>query len=157
HGRLTPALFALGRSLQLTPHNAQAYALQGFILSAQYETQPALSAFNKAIELNGSLGSAWLGRGLLRIKTGDLDSGRQDLQTAAALDPQGAVYRAYLAKAFAEENRFLLAEKDLRLAKQLDGNDPTAWLYSGLLEQQVNQINSAIRDLHKASELNNNR
>ncbi len=157
HGRIDSARRALERSLELSPDNAQAHALEGFILSAQYKKKNALIAFDKAIELNGSLGSAWLGRGLLKIKSGDVEAGRQDLQTAAALEPQRSVYRAYLAKAFATENRFNLAEKDLRLAKALDESDPTAWLYSGLIEQQQNRINSAIRDLQKSVELNNNR
>ncbi len=156
HGRLNAASQAVDKALRLSPQNAQAYALRGFILSAEYRLDQALAAFNYAIDLNGSLGSAFLGRGLLRIRSGALEPGRRDLQIAAALEPQRAVYRAYLAKAFAAENRFGLAAKDLRLAKELDPNDPTGWFYSALLEQQENQINAAIRDLHQSAALNQN-
>ena len=49
------------------------------------------------------------------------------------------------------------ATNEFRLAKKLDPNDPTAWLYSALLDQQDNLINDAIRDLEKSEELNDNR
>ena len=62
--------------------------------------------------------------------------------------------RSYLAKAWSAEGQDALAQKDLRLARQLDPNDPTAWLYSALLNQQRNQINEAIRELEKSQELN---
>src|SRR5206468_335828 len=45
----------------------------------------------------------------------------------------------------------------LRLARQFDPNDPTAWLYSALLNQQQNRLNDAIRDLERSQELNDNR
>ena len=49
------------------------------------------------------------------------------------------------------------ATKEFQLAKKLDPNDPTAWLYSALLDRQNNLINDAIRDLEKSESLNDNR
>ena len=49
------------------------------------------------------------------------------------------------------------AAKELALAKKLDPNDPTAWLYSALQNQRDNRINDAIRDLEKSQALNDNR
>src|SRR5262249_23638790 len=51
----------------------------------------------------------------------------------------------------------LRATKELRLAKELDPDDPTGWLYSALLKQQQNRINEAVEDLEKSQELNDNR
>src|SRR6185503_17454295 len=42
-------------------------------------------------------------------------------------------------------------------AKDIDPNDPTAWLYSALLNHQENEVNRAIRELEESKELNNNR
>ena len=39
----------------------------------------------------------------------------------------------------------------------MDPNDPTAWLYSALVEQEENRINEAVRDVEKSKKLNNNR
>src|SRR5262249_8933041 len=48
------------------------------------------------------------------------------------------------------------AENELGLAKRLDPNDPTAWLYGALVDQQQNQINPAVRDLEESKRLNDN-
>src|SRR5262249_5919891 len=52
---------------------------------------------------------------------------------------------------------FPRAAHELELAKKLDANDPSSWLYSALLNQQRNQINDAIRNLEKSESLNDNR
>src|SRR5204862_4052581 len=75
----------------------------------------------------------------------------------AALEPQRAELRSYLGKAYANAGDRARAEKELQLAKHLDPNDPTAWLYSALLHQQNSRINEAILDLEKSEELNDNR
>ena len=46
---------------------------------------------------------------------------------------------------------------ELDLAKLLDPADPTAWLYSALLRQQDNHVNSAVHDLEQSKALNQNR
>lgn len=156
-GRVPEALAALERALQLAPRNAQAVALKGFLLAARNKIPAAREQFEHAIALDGALGHAWLGRGLVRIRSGDAVGGREDLQVAAALEPQRALLRSYLGKAFANANDAERALKELDLAKKLDPNDPTAWLYSALLKQQENEVNDAVRDLEKSKELNDNR
>jgi Tfp pilus assembly protein PilF len=156
-GRTSEARRALRKSLILAPRNAQAVALDGFLSSAQNQMREALAAFNRAISLDGALGNAWLGRGLCRIKVGRDRAGREDLLIAAALEPQRALLRSYLGKAFADSGDDVRAAKELALARGLDPNDPTAWLYSALLKQQENQINPAISDLENAQTNNDNR
>jgi Tfp pilus assembly protein PilF len=165
-GRASEARKALEKGLQLSPRNAQGLALQGFVLSAQDRPAEAVRWFDEAIAVDGALGNAWLGRGLCRLRRATsfplvipaaAEEGRRDLQIAAALEPNRALLRSYLAKAFSNEGQDALAEKDLRLAKQLDPNDPTAWLYSALLNQQRNRINEAISDLERSQELNDHR
>jgi Tfp pilus assembly protein PilF len=156
-GRTAKALETLEKGLALAPRNAQALALKGFLLAAQNQTREAIVWFDRAIAVDSSLGNAWLGRGLCRIRRGDATGGREDLLVAAALEPQRAGLRSYLGKAYANAGDSRRAEKELQLAKKLDSNDPTAWLYSALLNQQGNRINDAIRDLEKSEELNDNR
>ncbi len=162
-GHTTEALAALDKSLAAAPKNAQALALKGFLLSAQNKIGEAGQYFEQAIAADGSLANAWLGRGLVRIKTGEVDAGRKDLHIAASLEPNRAILRSYLGKAWSMDEPFRytwsdhLAEKELGLAKKLDPNDPTAWLYSALLNDQRNRINQALDDLEKSQDLNNNR
>jgi len=156
-GHTRRALDALDKSLTLAPRNAQALALKGFLLAAQNHTGEAIGWFDRALAVDSALGNAWLGRGLCRIRGGDARGGREDLLVAAALEPQRAALRSYLGKAYADADDYPRATKDLQRAEKLDPNDPTAWLYSALLDQDNNRINDAIRDLEKSQSLNDNR
>lgn len=157
HGRIQPALAALEKSLALAPRNAQAIALKGFLLAAQNRIREAIASFEQAMAIDGGLGNAWLGRGLCRIRMGKAEAGREDLQVAATLEPQRAVLRSYLGKAFSNAGDNRRAENELNIARDLDERDPTAWLYSALLLQQENRINEAVRDLEQSQALNDNR
>jgi Flp pilus assembly protein TadD len=156
-GHTSRALEALDKSLTLAPRNAQALALKGFLLAAQNHTREAIGWFDQALTMDSALGNAWLGRGLCRIRRGDKAGGREDLLVAAALEPQRAELRSYLGKAYATSGDYPRAAKELQLAEKLDPKDPTAWLYSALLNQENNRINDAIRDLEKSQALNDNR
>ncbi len=156
-GRVAAAHAALDQALKLSPHNAEAVALQGFLLAAQNQAAAARQQFDQAIALDGGLGNAWLGRGLMRIHAGDDAGGREDLQVAATLEPLRSVLRSYLGKAFsnADDNRH--AQKEFARARALDANDPTVWLYEALLDDQESRVNDAVNNLEKSQELNNNR
>ena len=156
-GRTERALAALNQSLALAPRNAQALALNGFLLAAQNKTGDAIGWFDRALVVDSALGNAWLGRGLCRIRRGDGAGGREDLLIAAALEPQRAASRSYLGKAWSTTGDDRRARKEFQLAQTLDPNDPTSWLYSALNDEQHNRINAAVRDLEKSQELNQNR
>ena len=76
---------------------------------------------------------------------------------AAALEPQRALLRSYLGKAYASAGDRQRARHELELAKRLDPADPTAWLYSALINEQENRLNESIRDLEESQALNENR
>ena len=156
-GQTRAALAAVEKSLQLSPRNAQALALKGFLFTAQNNIAQATSQFEAAMAVDGGLANAWLGRGLCRIRQGDSAAGREDLQVAALLEPRRALLRSYLGKAFSNDGDAKHAEHELELAKELDAADPTAWLYSSLLKQQANRTVEAIRDLENSQTLNTNR
>lgn len=156
-GRTHAAEAALTKALAASPRNAQAIALKGFILAAHNHTADAITQFDQAIAIDGALGNAWLGRGLCLIRQGKSKEGRQDIQTAASLEPNRSVLRSYLGKAFGHEHDSNRARRELDLAKKLDANDPTSWLYSALQNQQDNRLNDAVTDLEKSQELNDNR
>lgn len=156
-GHISAAQTALDKGLELSPRNAQGLALRGFNAAAQNHFTEAIQWFDRAITIDGALGNAWLGRGLCRIRTGHVAAGRGDLQVAATVEPNRAVLRSYLARAFSHTGQDALAAKDLRLARELDPNDPTSWLYSALIHQQHNEANDAVRDLEHSKALNDNR
>ena len=156
-GRTLKAMQLLERALELAPRNAQAHALQGFLLAAENHTGAARRSFDEAIALDGALGNAWLGRGLTSIRQGREDDGRRDLQTAAALEPNRSLLRSYLGKAFSQVGRNDQANIEFARAKEIDGRDPTPWLYSAIQRKQENRYNEAVADLEKSIGLNKNR
>ena len=151
------AMSSLVHGLVLSPRHAHAAALRGFILAAENRPREALHEFERAIEWEPHLASAWLGRGLIRIRRGDREAGMVDLEVAAALEPQRSVLRSYLGKALADAGDLPRARRELELARAFDPNDPTSWLYQALLDEKENRINSAIRELETAVRLNGNR
>jgi len=156
-GRVTKAKEALRWARSFTPRNAQALAMEGFVLASENRTHRAIASFDQALQTDPGLGNAWLGRGLSRIRRGDLKGGREDLLIAAAIEPQRALLRSYLAKAYEATGAREQAAHEIRRAQALDPQDPTSWLYSALINQQNNRINPAIRDLERSQDLNDNR
>ena len=156
-GNRAGALNELKRAYELSPRYAPSYALQGFILLEQGRPRMAMVQFDKARELDAAFGPAWLGRGLCLMREQKFTEARAAFQAAAALEPQRGLFRSYLGKAASELGEAKAAEKEFNLAKQLDANDPTAWLYSALHLWQENRLNEAIRDLEAAADRNDNR
>ncbi len=151
------ARVALDRALALAPRLAPARALEGFLRLDEHRVREALAAFHAALDTDAALGSAWLGRGLALWRLGRREAARQALQNAAALEPQRALYRAYLGKLWSQRGEFRLAEKELDRARRLDPNDPTPWLYSALHQHQTFRPNAAVRDLEESAARNDHR
>lgn len=156
-GRWADAQKALDQALALSPRNAQAHVLRGFLAIRDLSSSRARAAFDEAIRLDGALSGAWMGRGLLKMHSGDKEGGREDLQIAATLEPHRGVLRSYLGKAWQESGDPKHALSELDLAKALDDKDPTAWLYSALVRLNQNRLNEAVRDLQHSKALNDNR
>ncbi len=169
HTRL--AREAIQKAIQFTPSNAQAHALNGFLLAAENHFRDALKEFDLAVQIDPALANAWLGRALVKRRLTSLfakseppnsalfthNSALADFTTAAALEPGRSLLRSYAAKAFADAGLDDLAQKELDYAKKLDSNDPTPWLYSALLNREQNRINPGVDDLERSIALNDNR
>lgn len=142
---------------RLSPQNAQAWALHGFMAAAAGRRAEAQADFEHVVALDPGLANGWLGGGLVAIGAGHVESGLDALETAAVQEPDNAGVRAYLGKAYDAAGDAKRALDELALARELDPNDPTSWLYSALVKQQANRINEAIADLERSVALNDNR
>lgn len=145
------------RACVLSPRNAAAIAIDGYLRAATGRMREAQETFEAAIQCDGELADAWLGRGLCRIRQGDLTGGQADLETAAMLEPQRSLLRSYLAKALADGWDFARAERELSFAATLDPHDPTPPLYRALIRERENRINPGIEDLETSRSLVDNR
>ena len=94
---------------------------------------------------------------LAKIRDGELEDGRSEIEIAASLDSNSSLSGSYLGKAYYEEKRPELDGREYSIAKELDPNDPTPWFYDAIRKQTINQPVEALHDLQTAIELNDNR
>jgi tetratricopeptide (TPR) repeat protein len=154
---LDDALEAAQKAVALNPNLSRTQMVLGFAYLTQVDTVESKKAFEKAIELDQADALSRLGLGLGKIRDGDLADGRKDLEIAASLDANNSIVRSYLGKAYYEERRSDLAERDYATAKQLDPKDPTPYFYDAIQKQTTNRPVEALQDMEKAIELNDNR
>ncbi len=174
-GRRDRARRAAQRARELAPELARVQTVLGFAELAEINTGRAKKAFRRAIDIDSANPLPRFGLGLATIRAGDLEGGRKEIEIAVALDPENALLRSYLGKAYFDErttnpltyfqelvNNFpnqenTLAAEQFAIAKELDPNDPTPWLYDAIRLQSENRPVEALRDIEKSIELNDNR
>ncbi|MCC6232327.1 MAG: FecR domain-containing protein, partial [Verrucomicrobiales bacterium] len=138
---------ALDQGQTLAPRDVRAALLQGFVELDRGNVTAARGSFERAWNLDSSLGDVAAGLGLCAFRQGQAEEGLRWLQIAAVLEPQRSVLRAYLGKAYASTGEPELAAREFQLATRADPLDPTPWLYQALHEQQTLQDNRSIRSL----------
>src|SRR2546427_1914040 len=135
---------------------ARTRTLSGFA-RLRIDASGAKQDFIDAIEIDQADPLPRLGLGLAKIRSGDLAGGREEIETAVALDPEQSLLRSYLGKAYYEEKRNGFAAPQLRIAQELDPNDPTPWFYDAIRNQTENRPVEALLDLNRSASLNDNR
>ncbi len=156
-GDIAGARDAAERAVRREPGSARALSVLGFVQLAELRSAQALDTFESAVAADPGFPMARLGRGIAAIRRGSFQSGREDMQTAASLDPDNSLIRSYLAKGYYEEKRESEASKELAAAKALDPSDPTPYLYDAILKQTYNRPVEALQDLQESIELNDRR
>jgi Tfp pilus assembly protein PilF len=156
-GERSDAIAAAEKSLALTPGLGRAHTALGFAALADFRIAKATESFKKAIAADNADPLPHLGLGLARINRGQLEAGRGEIELAVGLDSNSALLRAYLGKAYFEERRADIDAQQFKIAKELDPNDPTAYLYNGIRLQTENQPVAALKEVNDSIERNNNR
>jgi tetratricopeptide (TPR) repeat protein len=174
-GYRSRALEAAGRAAELSPDLGLPHTVQGFAALAAFRPVTAKDAFEQAIRLNSADPIAHFGLGLAEIRQSNLKKGRREIEIAVGLDPNNALLRAYLGKAYFAERatspgayldvlealftgeEIDLAGEQFAIAKELDPKDPTAWFYDAILKQSQNRPVEALHDVQEAIRLNDNR
>lgn len=154
--RVQAALESAQAALRVGPTVSRAETVLGFVHLVRLDMDRAGRAFENAIKLDQSDPLPRLGLGLAVIRGGNLAVGREHIEEAASLDPNNAMIRSYLGKAYFEEHYLAEATAQLKLAKRLDRRDPTPWLYDAILLQSQNQPVEAFESLTTATSLNEN-
>lgn len=156
-GDLRAATRAAEAALARSPDDARALTVLGFVELSRRRTDEAAGRFERALDADSESPEAHLGRGIARLRDGDLAGGRESIQAAVLLDPGNSLLRSYLGKAYYEEKRPDEAMKELDAARELDPSDPTPHLYAAILLQNENRPVEALDALLSAIERNDNR
>ncbi|QTA88557.1 TonB-dependent receptor domain-containing protein [Desulfonema magnum] len=156
-GNLDKASVMARKAVERNSRLARTQTVWGFSYLTRMKTDAAMCVFEKAIELDQAAPLPRLGMGLAKIRQGDVKGGRREIEIAVSLDPNNALIRSYMGKAYYEEKRNRLAEDQLIIAKRIDPLDPTPWFYDAVRKQSLNRPVEALHDLQKSIELNDNR
>lgn len=149
-GRYDKALEVADSALEASPLSSRARATKAFLNAVSGNDSIALASFQEIIEADPDFAEAYLGRGLMRIRSGNLDSGQSDLEVATALSPLRASFRTYLARWFVDQLDWDRASTEIALAKELNAGDPNVSLVSGILNASENRMSTAISDIGKS-------
>ncbi len=132
-------------------------SVKGFAALTENEIDSARDFFERAIARDSESGTPFLGRGLAKIRRGDLEGGRSDIEQAVMREPSNALFRSYLGKAFFEEERNGAADEELAIAKKLDPLDPTPYLYGAYNKLSEFRPIEALDDIEESIDRNDNR
>src|SRR5512132_1100300 len=162
------ALKAARKARRLAPELERTETVLGFAALAAIDIGKAKQAFSRAIALNSADPQARFGLGLAIIRGGALDEGRGEIELAVGLDPDDSLLRSYLGKAYFDSRitnplayfgqlvgnfpnqENTLAAEQYAIAKRLDPQDPTPWLYDAIRKQSENRPVEALRDIEKS-------
>lgn len=148
---------AAERALALDPASPRAHLMRGFAALTEFRTAPAIEAFEEAARLDSADPLPRLGLGLAKIREGALEAGRGEIDAAVALDSNRSLLRSYLGKAYFEEDRNALAAEQLAMARELDPQDPTPYLYDAIRLQTENRPGEALGAIQESIARNDNR
>lgn len=169
------ALEAAEKAAELAPELSRTETVLGLAALVSFRPETAKKAFERAIRLDSADPLSRFGLGLAKIRRSNLAEGRNEIEIAVGLDPNNALLRTYLGKAYFEERadtpgaffdvlarRFAgdeidLAAEQFTIAKELDPKDPTPWFYSAIEKQSQNRPVEALNDVREAIRLNDNR
>jgi tetratricopeptide (TPR) repeat protein len=156
-GYLDDGLAAAERASAIDSRLALTQTVEGYAYLMQIKLPQASDAFDRAIDLDQAAPLPRLGLGLAKIRKGELTAGREDIETAVALDPGNSLMRSYMGKAYYDEKRDRLAGAQYEMAKSLDPKDPTPWFLDSIRKQTENRPVEALHDMQTSIALNDNR
>lgn len=100
------------------------YSLAGWIAYTDDRPGRAREQFDRALEADGDLVSALMGRGLALMEDDELELARSDLSHALRLDPENPELYSLRGEVYLGLRDLEQAERDVRKARELDADDP---------------------------------
>jgi len=152
-GKSEEALKEYTRALQLDPGMATGYVDRGFVLNDLKQPVKAVHDFQDAIKLQPGYGQAHLGLAFSDLQLHRPRSAMIQLSTSQKLLGKSHIWRLARAEAFRQEQDYVHAETEYRIALQEDPNDlPTQLAYADTL-YRLRRYQQALAALATAQKL----
>ncbi|GHJ39814.1 tetratricopeptide repeat protein [Streptomyces sp. TS71-3] len=137
-----PGLEAAGRAL--------AHAARGWELFAADDPDRALAEYDRAIELDAGLVSAYEGRSFLHLQRGADQAALDDIDRACALDPEDPDHFVSRGEIMRIIGSFGEAVEDFGRAIALDPTDARAYASRGVCQGKLGRADEEMADLDQA-------
>ena len=131
YGRLVQAEDICREIVKLSPRTSEAYNILGLIYQERGLIDEAISAFHRAVELDGSNANAFFNLGTLFGQSGQYEQAATSLRKGLALAPRTAEARNNLGLALVGLGKLNEAIISLEKAIELDPHYGDAWLSLG--------------------------
>ena len=121
--RLDEAIEAFSRTIEIIPHDFEAYNNRGVAWFLKGKRDKAIEDFTKALTINSRLAQAYCNRGTLWFHKGRYDLAIEDSTEALKINPR--FFQAYYTRgaAWTQKGAYAQAIKDYEKAQQLDPGD----------------------------------
>jgi tetratricopeptide (TPR) repeat protein len=145
-----------GRRPSEWPENPNDYSERGEILYALGRPIEAIKAFDRAIEIEPEMSSAWSNRAFVQIGTEDFKGAEDAINRALAIDANYAPAWAQRGLLLNQQKQYVESIAAFDRAIQLSDRDPAFWLNRGVALYNGKRREEAIQSIRKALEIDPN-
>ena len=142
-----------GRRPSEWPENPNDYSERGEILYALGRPSEAIKAFDRAIEIDPEMASAWSNRAFVQIGSEDFKGAEDSINRALAIDANYAPAWAQRGLLLNQQKQYVESIAAFDRAIQLSDRDPAFWLNRGIALYNGNRKEEAIQSIRKALEI----
>ena len=150
-GKISEALEAFNKAIELKPDYADAWYNKGVALAALGFHEKALEAYEKAIEINPDDDGAWYNIGVALEALGFYEKAIEAYDKVIKINPDDAEAWYSLGVAYSNLNRLDKALSLFNTAIKLKPNFAKAWYNKGLILRQKNNFHESLKALDNAT------
>jgi tetratricopeptide (TPR) repeat protein len=153
-GRLDEAVADARQAIARFPNSSELHQLLGASLFKKGLNAEARTAFRRAIELDAEVPENYFNLALIELSEKKYPEAGRLLETFVRLDPQNAMARVMLGRAYHNQNRTMPAIEQFKLALELAPQMPLTHYHLGFAYQSQGNLSAALAEYEQEIRLN---